>query len=115
MVDVIAEEHESQRLALSAVLEGLRSELEDAWRTSEGRPVRFRASDVTLTVETVFSKDKDASGRIRWWIVEAGGGARSGKQRSQTLVLKLTPGLYADDGAPPQPLDVGDEQASPGG
>jgi Trypsin-co-occurring domain 2 len=115
MDDVTAEEREPQRFALSAVLEGLRSELEDAWRSSEGRPVRFRASDVTLTVETVLSKDKDASGRIRWWLVEAGGGARSGERRTQTLVLKLTPGLYADDGASPQPLDVGDEQRRPEG
>jgi NTP-dependent ternary system trypsin peptidase co-occuring protein len=108
-------EPEPQRLGLSAALEGLRDELEDAWRSSQGRRVRFRATDVTLTVETVLSRDKDGSGRIRWWLIEAGGGVKSGEQVTQTLVLKLTPGLYGDNDEDPAPLDVGDEQEGPGG
>jgi hypothetical protein len=101
---------------LSAALEGLRDELEEAWRLSERRRVRFRATDVTLTIETVLTKDTDGSGRIRWWLVEAGGGVKRGEQTTQTLVLKLTPGLYGADDEGPDPLDVvDDEQDHPGG
>ena len=103
------------RLGLSAALEGLREELEDAWGLSQGRGVRFRATEITLTVETMLTRDTEGSGRIRWWLVEAGGAAKHGEQTTQTLVLNLTPGLYADDGGGPQPLDVGDEQSRPGG
>jgi Trypsin-co-occurring domain 2 len=103
------------RLGLSAALEGLREELEEAWRSSQGRPVRFRATDVTLTLETVLTRDTEGSGRIRWWLIEAGGAAKTGEQTTQTLVLTLTPGLYGDDSESPQPLDVGDEESQPGG
>lgn len=103
------------RLGLSAALEGLREELEEAWRSSQGRPVRFRATDVTLTVETVLTRDTEGSGRIRWWLIEAGGAAKTGEQTTQTLVLTLTPGVYGDDSDGPQPLDVGDEESQPGG
>lgn len=103
------------RLGLSAALEGLREELEEAWRSSQGRPVRFRATDVTLTLETVLTRETEGSGRIRWWLIEAGGAAKAGEQTTQTLVLTLTPGLYGDDSDGPQPLDVGDEESQPGG
>ena len=29
---------------------------------------------------------------IRWWAIEAGGGAKTGTETTQTLVLTLTPG-----------------------
>ena len=56
-----------------------------------------------------------ATGRIRWWLIEAGGGVKTGEQTTQTLVLTLTPGLYGEDSDGPQPLDVGDEERQPGG
>ena len=59
------------RLGLSAALEGLREELEEAWRSSQGRPVRFRATDVTLTLETVLTRETEGSGRIRWWLIRS--------------------------------------------
>jgi hypothetical protein len=63
---------ELSAVGLSAALDALRDELESAWQASQGRRVRFRTSEVTLTVETVARLDKDGSGKIRWWLVEAG-------------------------------------------
>jgi hypothetical protein len=100
-------------LGLSAALEALRDELESAWQTGEGRRLRFRATDVTLTVETVARLDKDGSGKVRWYVVEAGGGIKSGHERTQTLTLTLTPLVYDEQGRP-SPFDVAGEQQAPG-
>jgi hypothetical protein len=99
---------------LAAALEALREELESAWQAGQGRRVRFRASEVTLTVETVARLDKDGSGKIRWWLVEAGAGVTSGSERTQTLSLTLTPLLYDAEGQA-VPLDVDAVQPVPGG
>jgi hypothetical protein len=102
------------QVGLSSALEALRSELETAWLEGRDERVRFRVSDVTLTVQTVARLDKDGTGKLRWWVVEAGGGVSSGKETTQTLVLTLTPWLHEGEGRA-GPLDVSDDQAAPGG
>jgi hypothetical protein len=104
---------ETSEVGLAAALEALRDELELAWKASQGQKVRFRASGVTVTVETVARLDKDGSGKIRWWLVEAGGGVKSGRERTQTLTLTLTPLLY-DEAGQLVPLDIDAEQPVPG-
>jgi hypothetical protein len=98
---------------LSSALEALRCELETAWSTSQGRRIRFRSSEVTLTLETIVRLDKESSGGIRWYVVQAGGGVKSGTERTQTLVLTLTPYFYDDTGNS-IPLDVAAIQTEPG-
>ena len=105
---------EMATVGLAAALGALRDELDAAWQASQGQRVRFRASEVTLTVETVARLDKDGSGKIRWWLVEAGAGVTSGQERTQTLVLTLTPLLYDEEGKS-APLDVDAAQPVPGG
>jgi len=100
-------------LAISTALEALRNELEAAWHSSEGRRVRFRASQVTLTLQTVIKSDKEASAGFRWYVLQAGGAVKSGTESTQTVVLTLTPGLYDDHGNL-LPLDVAAEQPQPG-
>jgi Trypsin-co-occurring domain 2 len=104
---------ESSEVGLAAALEALREELESAWQASQDRRIRFRTSEVTVTVETVARLDKDGSGKIRWWLVEAGGGVKSGRERTQTMVLTLTPLLYDETGNL-VPLDIDALQARPG-
>jgi hypothetical protein len=101
-------------LGLSAALEGLRGELESAWEKGAGKPIRFRVSEVTLTLEAVARRDTQGGGKIRWWLIEAGGDVTAGKETTQTLVLSLTPGLYDAQGNL-RPLDVVGDQAQPGG
>jgi hypothetical protein len=106
---------ELSEVGLAAALEALRDELESAWHASQDRKVRFRASEVTVIVETVARLDKDGSGKIRWWLVEAGGGVKTGRERTQTLTLTLTltPLLY-DEAGQLVPLDIDAEQPVPG-
>jgi hypothetical protein len=92
-------------MGLSSALEGLREELETAWEQGADKVVRFRVSNVTLTLEVVARRESEGSGKIRWWLVEAGGGVTAGKETTQTLLLTLTPGLYDAQGDL-KPLDV---------
>jgi hypothetical protein len=101
-------------MGLSAALEGLREELESVWEKSAGRALRFRVNTVTLTLEAVARREAEGNGKIRWWLIEAGGRVTAGKETTQTLVLTLTPGLYDAEGTP-RPLDVAGEQPEPGG
>jgi hypothetical protein len=64
-------------------------------------------------LDTVARLDKDGSGKIRWWLVEAGAGVKSGSERTQTLTLTLTPLLY-DQAGNLVPLDVDAAQPVPG-
>jgi hypothetical protein len=98
---------------LSSALEALRAELEEAWNAGQGKRVRFRVSEVTLTVQAVAHRETEGGGKLRWWVLEAGGEARVSTETTQALVLSLTPNLYGDAGEA-GPLDVHGEQSSPG-
>ena len=114
LTGVIARVHVvGDELGLAAALEALRQELESALQSGQGQRVRLRTSGVTLTLETVARLDKEGSGKIRWYVLEAGGDVRSGSERTQTLTLTLAPVLYDDEGRQ-VPLDVAGEQAVPG-
>lgn len=93
-------------------IELLRDELEAALAKGVGRPVQFRIPDVTLTVSVVAGKSKDAVGKIRWWVIEAGGSGKWSHEATQTLVLTLHPELVKPDGTR-VPLDVGAEDTEP--
>lgn len=85
-------------MGLSTALEGLREELESVWEQSRDRPVSIVVDQVTLTLEAVARREAEGSGKIRWWLVEAGGGVTAGAERTQTLVLTLTPRLRDEEG-----------------
>jgi hypothetical protein len=85
-------------MGLATALEGLREELEAAWEQSQNSAVRFVVDNVTLTLQAVARRDAEVSGKVRWWLVEAGGGVTAGNETTQTLVLSLTPGRYTEEG-----------------
>jgi hypothetical protein len=101
-------------VGLAVALEALRQELDDAWRESQGKRVRFRASQVTLSVQAVVRSDNSMGGKLRWWVVEAGAERTAGQEATQTLELTLTPELFDEDGKLVGPLDVSGQQSEPG-
>jgi Trypsin-co-occurring domain 2 len=103
---------EGHELGIASAIEGLRGELQEAWESSKGKPVRFRVSDVTLTVQTVARREGGVSGKVRWYLVEAGADGRVARESTQTLVLTLTPALY-DETDTAGPLDVSGEEPEP--
>jgi hypothetical protein len=102
------------KVDLSSALEALRGELEQAWNESRNRHVRFRVTEVTLTVQAVAGRERGASGKLRWWVVEGGAEGKSSSETTQTLVLSLTPLLF-DDAGEQGPLDVAGSEREPGG
>jgi Trypsin-co-occurring domain 2 len=109
-VVIVAEE---PGLGLSDALEALRDELETAWASGDGKAVRFGVREVTLTLEAVARREVEGSGKIRFWVVEAGGGGKAGAETTQKLVLTLTPGRYDQQGRR-GPLEVAGDQPEPG-
>lgn len=109
-----AENGSSGLMGLSAALEGLREELQSAWEKGARQTIRFRVGEVTLTLEAVARRDTQGGGKIRWWLIEAGGDVKAGKETTQTLVLTLTPGFYDAQGNL-RPFDVAGDQPQPGG
>jgi hypothetical protein len=99
---------EDPGLPVADAIELLRDELEAALAKGKGHAVQFGVSDVTLTVTVVAGKSKDAVGKIRWWVVEAGGSGTWSSEVTQTLVLTLHPELVKEDGTR-GPLEVGAE------
>jgi hypothetical protein len=97
-------------IPVADAIELLRDELEAALRKGAGRPVQFGVSDVTLTVNVVAGKSKDAVGKIRWWVVEAGGSGTWSREVTQTLVLTLHPERVRPDGTR-APLNVSAEDS----
>jgi hypothetical protein len=95
-------------IPVADAIELLRDELEAALRKGDGRPVQFGIPDVTLTVSVVAGKSKDAVGKIRWWVVEAGGSGTWSREVTQTLVLTLHPQRVRPNGTR-EPLAVGAE------
>jgi hypothetical protein len=100
-------------VGLSSALEVLREELEAAWVAGQGKRVRFRVSNLTVTMQVVASREREGGGKLRWYVLEAGGSAKSSGETTQSLVLTLTPGLY-DESGNVLPLDVYGDQAQPG-
>jgi hypothetical protein len=95
-------------IPVADAIELLRDELQAALEKGAGEPVQFGIPDVTLTVSVVAGKSKDAVGKIRWWVIEAGGSGKWSRDVSQTLVLTLHPQRVKPDGTR-VPLDVGAE------
>jgi Trypsin-co-occurring domain 2 len=98
---------------LASAIEALRDELEAAWLAGRERDVQFQASEIKLTLSTVVSLDKEGSGRIRWYVIDAGGKIASGNERTQTLTLTLAPRRVEADGSS-TPLMVSGNQPVPG-
>ncbi len=101
-------------IGLASALEVLRSELEEAWEAGQDNRVRFRVSELKVTMQAVAGREREAGGKLRWYVLEAGGGAKSSAESTQTLELTLAPGLY-DERGNPEPLDVYGVQPQPGG
>lgn len=98
---------------LGQALSALRGVLASSWEESKDEAVRFRVSEVKLTVQTIVSREGGVGAKIRWLLVEAGADAKTSSESTQTLELTLQPQVHVA-GALPGPLDVAGTQSEPG-
>jgi hypothetical protein len=104
----------SDGLDVSSALEALSAELEQAWRSGQGHQVQFGVDEISLTLFVVASGKKGAAGKIRWYVVEAGGDVSHEDSSTQTLVLTLKPVLVDPQTRRKSPLQVSGDQHEPG-
>lgn len=100
---------------LADAIEALRAGLMAAADKGDGQRMRFALEPVELTLEVAVTREGNAG--IRWWVIEAGGGASA--VATQRLTLRLAPmwetasGELTDNFAIAAALKAGDVIATP--
>ena len=89
--DTVADNRDDDKLSVSAAIESLRDQLEQAWNAGKGQAVQFDLDEITLALTVEVVGKKAGGGKIRWYVVEAGGNVSRENSTTQTLELKLKP------------------------
>lgn len=87
-------------IELASVIRDLREELQTAVEAGRDQELRFELGPIDLEVEVVVERSDETSGKVRFWIVDAGA-QRTGQHAStQRIKLSLTPRMAATGRAP---------------
>jgi hypothetical protein len=82
-------------LELAEVIRALRAELESAMIAGAGSTLRFEAKSLTVELQVGVSHAAEASGGVKFWVVEFGAGGSRTTEATQTVTLELAP-ILAD-------------------
>ncbi|KNE82401.1 MULTISPECIES: trypco2 family protein [Streptomyces] len=97
-------------IELSEMIRELRRELTSAMADGEGRALRFEAGPVEVEAAVEVGREGGGSGRVRFWVVEAGAEGRLTRAATQRITVTLQPVRTDEDGRPAGPaLIAGDE------
>jgi hypothetical protein len=80
---------------LAEVIGELRRELQQAMYAGEGEPLRFELGPVELEATVAVEKGGGGGAKVRFWVIELGGDAKSTQASSQRIKLALQPRLTA--------------------
>ena len=98
-------------LELAAVVRQLRIELNGALTDAKGERLRFELGPVELTLSVTVSREATPEAKIRFWVIDAGAGAKISREAVQGIKLVLTPrdmqAPVRSDGKPGPPLIEG--------
>ncbi|NLU71167.1 hypothetical protein HCC61_00340 [Streptomyces sp. HNM0575] len=102
---------EQRRIELSELVRQLRTELKAAAAegAEAGERLQFELGPVEVEVTVAAGRDRTANGKVRFWVVEAGGDARFTGSQTQRITLTLHPRDVGPDGTTRSPLIGGDE------
>lgn len=98
MTDDLAQNLE-RNIPLSEMIQTLRNELYVSLYEARGHQLRFRVESVELELQVAVSRETEAGGGIKFWVVNAAGKHKSGSQDHHTFKLKLQPILDEPAGA----------------
>ncbi|MFD7712070.1 trypco2 family protein [Streptomyces sp. NPDC059785] len=96
-------------IELAELIRQLREELKTAAGAGAGETLRFEVGPVEIEASVAVSREAGANGKVRFWVVEAGGDGKSARSATQRITLTLNPKVEADDGTTRSPLISGDE------
>jgi hypothetical protein len=85
-------------IELSEMIRQLRRELDAAMVDGAGERVRFELGPVEIETTVAVDREAEANGKVRFWVVEAGGSGRDTRSRTQRITLTLQPKAVAPDG-----------------
>jgi NTP-dependent ternary system trypsin peptidase co-occuring protein len=79
-------------VALAAFLEGLRSELKLSMMNAAKDPtLAFELTKLDVELQVTAEASADGSGKVSFWVVEVGVGAKGAQTTVQTIKLSLQP------------------------
>jgi Trypsin-co-occurring domain 2 len=81
---------EDGRVPVAEFVAGLREELKAA-QAARDPELQFKVGPVTVEFSVVTGREGGPEGKVRFWVVEAGGSAKWSKGETQTVTLTLTP------------------------
>ena len=100
-----------QPIELSELVRQLRTELKAAAAegAEAGEQLRFELGPVEIEATVAAGRDRGANGKVRFWVVEAGGDTKYSRSQTQRITLTLHPKRQAPDGTMQSPMISGDE------
>ena len=78
-------------LELAAAIRQLRAELNEALANAEGERLRFELGPVELSLTVTVGREAAPGAKVRFWVIEAGAGAKISRAAVQEIKLVLTP------------------------
>ena len=79
------------RVGLAEAIASLRAELYDAMVEGAGKLVQFQVGGVDLEFQAEVGREGEGSGKVRFWVVEAGASATARSSSTQTIKIHLEP------------------------
>lgn len=79
------------RIALADAIDAIRAELLEAEDRGAGSRLRFAVGQVELEFNVTVSYDAKADVRVRFWVLEAGGGSSASRGGGQIVRVMLRP------------------------
>ncbi len=104
---MIRSEGATDRIGLEEAIRAVREELTAAMVAGAGEEIRFRVNAVHLDFNVVVSKEVEASGKVRFWVVDAGGGGKLGSASTHTIHVELDPATATGG-----PVEVRDRESN---
>jgi hypothetical protein len=91
---------ERRPIELSELVRQLRTELKAAAEegAEAGESLQFELGPVEVEATVTAGRDVGANGKVRFWVVEAGGDAKFNRSETQRITLTLHPQTVRPDG-----------------
>jgi hypothetical protein len=87
-----------EEIGLTEAIAELRDEVARAVLAGSSQDLRFEVGEITMTFEVAIERAVEGKGGIKFWVVEASGGASQSTTKTHTLTIPLTP--RRRDGSP---------------
>jgi hypothetical protein len=89
---------EDEGVGLSKFLQELRKELQRSMEIAKQEPaLAFEMTKLDVELQVTAERSVDGSGKVKFWVIEAGAGGKIGDKSVQTIKMSLQPIVH---GAP---------------